>query len=106
MSGPEFEWSAVEVALRAFISSVVRSELKLTKANPRHDEYLSTADAAQIARVTPGTVRRWVRGKQLAKHGTGPRVRIKRVDLESYLRGEVVESPGERAIRRFGRPRP
>lgn len=88
--------------LRAFITSVVRAELKLTTAAPANDEYLSTADAAKIARVTPGTVRRWVRGKELTRHGTGSRVRIKRTELERYLAGEVDAGPEDRARRRFG----
>lgn len=66
--------------LRAFIADVVRAEMKLSTAAPANDEYLSTADAAKIARVTPGTVRRWVRAKELSRHGTGGRVRIKRAE--------------------------
>ncbi len=87
--------------LRAFIADVVRSELKLS-TKPANDEYLSTADAARIARVTPGTVRRWVRAKVLAKCGTGSRVRIKRDELERYLAGDETVSPEDRARRRFG----
>ena len=87
--------------LRAFIAEVVREEMKQLK--PANDEYLSTADAARIARVTPGTVRRWVREKELTKHGKGPRVRIRRDELEQYLAGEsVAASPEDRARRRFG----
>lgn len=89
--------------LRAFIADVVRSELKLTSAKPANDEYLSTADAALIARVTPGTIRRWVREKTLTKHGKGARVRIRRDELEEYLSGTTVAaSPEDRARRRFG----
>lgn len=88
--------------LRAFIADVVRAEMKLSTAAPANDEYLSTADAAKIARVTPGTVRRWVRAKELARHGTGSRVRIKRAELERYLAGEEQASPEDRARRRFG----
>lgn len=87
--------------LRAFIADVVRSELKLTTSKPANDEYLSTADAAQIARVTPGTIRRWVRAKQLTKHGAG-RVRIRRDELERYLSGDPAAGPEDRARRRFG----
>jgi excisionase family DNA binding protein len=88
--------------LRAFIASVVRAELKSFATKPANDEYLSTAEAAQIARVTSGTIRRWVRSKQLTKHGTGSRVRIRRDELERYLSGEAEASPEERARRRFG----
>ncbi len=89
--------------LRAFIADVVRSELKLSNSKPANDEYLSTADAAHIAKVTPGTIRRWVRGKLLTKHGSSSRVRIRRDELERYLAGEVEAlSPEQRATRRFG----
>jgi len=89
--------------LRSFIASVVRDEMKLT-TKPANDEYLSTADAAQIARVTPGTVRRWVREKVLTKHGRGARVRIRRDELEEYLSGteEAAATPADRARKRFG----
>lgn len=88
--------------LRLFIAGIVRDELTHRDPKPASDEYLSTADAAQIARVTPGTVRRWVRARQIARHGTGPRVRIRRDELERYLAGEQQASPEDRAKRRFG----
>jgi excisionase family DNA binding protein len=87
--------------LRQFIADVVRAELGKTP-KPANDEYLSTAEAAQIARVTTGTVRRWVRARQLTKHGTGARVRIRRDELERYLAGEAVAGPEDRAMKRFG----
>ncbi len=88
--------------LRAFIASVVRDEMKLT-ATPANDEYITTADAAQIARVTPGTIRRWVRDGELTKHGKGARVRVRRDELEEYLSGTSgAVGPEDRAKRRFG----
>jgi len=88
--------------LRAFIASVVRDELKSAPA-PANDEYLSTSDAAQIARVTTGTIRRWVREKTLTKYGKGARVRIRRDELEEYLSSTTVEAtPEDRARKRFG----
>lgn len=88
--------------LRLFIADVVRSELKSFSTKPANDAYLSTAEAAHIARVTTGTIRRWVRARQLTKHGTGSRVRIRRDELERYLSGEAEASPEDRARRRFG----
>lgn len=78
-------------------------ELKLLGAQPANDENISTADAATIARVTAGTVRRWVRKKVLKKHGAGARVRIRRDELEQYLRGadEAAPTPEDRARKRF-----
>ena len=88
--------------LRVFIAEVVRAELAHRDTKPANDEYISTADAAEIARVAPSTIRRWVRARQLAKHGTGPRVRIRRDELERYLAGEQEVGPEDRARKRFG----
>jgi excisionase family DNA binding protein len=88
--------------LRLLIAEVVRAEVGKLATKPANDEYISTADAARIARVTPGTIRRWVRGKQLTKHGQGARVRIRLDELERYLSGADVASAEDRAKRRFG----
>jgi excisionase family DNA binding protein len=92
----------IEETIRSLVAQAVRDELDKRGAMPSNDEYISTADAARIARVTPGTIRRWVRGKQLARHGAG-RVRIRRDELERYLSGDgETMTPEDRAKRRFG----
>lgn len=88
--------------LRQFIAGIVRDELKLATPKPANDEYLTTAEAALFAHVTPGTIRRWVCAGKLTKHGTGARMRISRDELERYLAGDAVASPEDRARRRFG----
>ncbi len=88
-------------ALQQLIAQTVRDELAKMHTQPP-DEYLSTADAAQIARVTTGTIRRWVRDRELTKHGKGARVRIRRDELEQYLSGAGEAGPEDRAKRRFG----
>lgn len=93
--------------LEQIIRSIVRDEL--AKAKPANDatEYLSVAEAAQLARVSSGTVRRWVRTGELTRHEAGARVLVRRDELERFLACEVVPidvklSPEERARRRFG----
>ena len=93
--------------LESMVRAIVRDELAKTKpANEQH-EYLSVAEAAAFARVTPGTIRRWVRAGELTRHEAGARVRVRRDELEKFLACEVVPidsklSPEERAHRRFG----
>lgn len=92
--------------IEQLIRSLIRDEL--AKAKPANDtEYLSTTEAARLASVTPGTIRRWVRSGELTRHEAGARVRIRRDELERLMRCEVVPidinlSPRERARRRFG----
>ena len=69
--------------LRAFIASVVRDEIGKT-AEP--EEYLSTFAAAEVAKVAPGTIRRWVKSGRLREHRAGRLMRIRRTDLERLLR--------------------
>ena len=94
--------------LEELVRKIVRDEL--AKAKPANDApsvYLSIAEAATHARVTPGTVRRWVRHGELTRHEAGARVLVRRDELERLLACEVVPidknlSPEERAKRRFG----
>lgn len=93
--------------LEQAIRRIVREEL--AKQKPANDEsgYLSVAEAAAFARVSPGTVRRWVRRGELTRHEAGARVLVKRDELEKFLACDVVPidahlSPEERARRRFG----
>ena len=91
----------VRDALASFIDERIAAALsKLSR--PANDEYLTTRAAADVARVTPGTVRRWIRRKHLTKHVSGGRVRISRHELEKYLSGAPQnESPQDMARRRF-----
>lgn len=96
--------SDLENALRPLIAKLVAEEL--AKAKPAND-YLSVAEAADLARVSPYTIRRWVKHGALTRHEAGTRVLVKRDELEKHLACEVVPidvklSPGERARRRFG----
>ncbi|NVB81782.1 MAG: helix-turn-helix domain-containing protein [Kofleriaceae bacterium] len=95
------------MSLEDEIRRIVREEI--ARARPANDqsEYLSVAEAAKHARVSAGTIRKWVRNRELTRHEAGARVLVKRDELEKLLACEVVAidahlSPEERARRRFG----
>jgi excisionase family DNA binding protein len=94
------------MTLEREIERIVRRVLAERDIKPANDSPLmSVAEAAAFARVSPGTVRRWVRRGELTKHEAGARVLVKRDELESFLaRGSrhVELSPEEQARRRFG----
>jgi len=95
--------------LEQLVRAIVREEIAAAKEQAREQpsDYLSVAEAAAFARVTPGTIRRWVRAGELTRHEAGSRVRVGRDQLERLLACDVVPiekhlSPEERARRRFG----
>lgn len=94
--------------LEQLVRAIVRDELsKAAPANDLPEVFMSIAEAAAHARVSPGTVRRWVRRGELTRFEAGARVLVKRDELELFLSCEIVSidahlSPRERARRRFG----
>lgn len=88
----------VELAdhLRSWISGIVREEVAraLSEAT-RVTEYLSTSEAAEFARVTQDTIRRWVREGRLESCGAGRQICVSRAELEKLMR------PGKRVARRM-----
>lgn len=93
--------------IEQMIRAIVREELAAYTSPEQRPDYLSVAEAAAHARVTPGTIRRWVRAGELTRHEAGSRVRVRRDELEQLLTSDVVPidknlSPEERARRRFG----
>jgi excisionase family DNA binding protein len=48
-------------------------------------EYLTAAEAGDLARVREETVRRWVRGGDLPGHYAGRKLLVRRDELERYL---------------------
>jgi excisionase family DNA binding protein len=87
----------LDVALRAMIIEVVRDvvkeEIGRAVAKTSSDEYLSPAEAARIASVAPGTIRRWMREGRIATHRAGRSVRVRRTDLVVFLRAERKPAP-------------
>jgi excisionase family DNA binding protein len=53
----------------------------------RGREYLTTADAARLLRVSPGTVHRWAREGRIPTVTIDGRRRFRREDLEAVARG-------------------
>lgn len=102
--------SELERALEPVIERILAKLLAQRDMKPDNDasnEYLSTEEAAAFARVSQGTIRKWVRKGELTRHEAGSRVRVKRDELERYMRCKVVPidinlTPEERARRRFG----
>jgi excisionase family DNA binding protein len=99
----------IEAGLRALVLELVRVEVKeQVRAALRPDEFLSPKHAAQIADVTPQTIRRWVEKKKLKRYGDGPRiVRVSRLELEAHMAKRDVAnseqlSPEELAEKMFG----
>lgn len=87
-----------EPALRAELQRV------LAAAKPDHDEMLTTHEAADIARVAVGSVRRWVRQGRLQRHRVGRTLRVSRIELECMMRDPGPErelTPEEQADRDF-----
>lgn len=87
----------MQAALRDMIREIVREELKAIPDDKPTAEYVSTAEAAEIAGVTPGTIRRWKDEGKLTPAGAGRELR--------FLRTEVLARM-ERANRANARARP
>lgn len=85
---------SIESGLRALIAEVVRDELSRALADrDRPDQYLSPRRAAQIADVAPGTIRRWIREGRIAASSAGRAIRVRRSELETFLRSERRAAP-------------
>lgn len=77
----------LDQALRETIRKIVREEVEAALADiATPTEFLSTGEAAELARVAPGTIRRWIREHRLEQHRAGREVRVKRADVEQLLR--------------------
>jgi excisionase family DNA binding protein len=84
----------------------LRAELQrvLVGASPGRDEMLTTHEAADLARVAVGSVRRWVRQGRLQRHRVGRTLRVSRVELECLMRDPGPDrelTPEEQADRDF-----
>lgn len=75
-----------ERALRAVIADVVRRVLREERAPPPAGaEYLSVADAARVAAVTPQTIRAWMTAGRLRRYRAGRELRVRRTELDELL---------------------
>jgi excisionase family DNA binding protein len=78
--------------LRELVKSMVHDEVaRVLVERDRATEYLSTAEAAERARVTTRTIRRWIDDKRLAACRAGREIRVRASDLDALLRGGDAE---------------
>ncbi len=94
-----------EDLLRDVVRGVVREELHAAlqaqarrnapgEADDEGEGYMSLAQAARLAAVAPGTIRRWIRERRLKASRAGRVFRIRRRELERFL-----AAPAESVIR-------
>jgi len=58
---------------------------------PIDDGYLTTAEAADWARVNPATVRQWVNKGHLTRHRAGREFRVSKTELRAFLKCQTSE---------------
>lgn len=92
--------------LRAWIADIVRTELKVQLAgivpSPKvpPSPFMTVKEAGEYARVSPATIRKWIRDGRLEAHGAGRELRVRVDDLIDALR-----SPQRRRAPRAGKVR-
>ena len=90
-----------ETKLRALVRDEVRCVIREELAS-NTSEFLSVADAARAASVSPQTIRKWMSEGKLPRHAAGRVLRIRRTDLEKCLTTRApspsTESPEELAL--------
>lgn len=67
------------------IADIVRGIIQDVIRSPTLPTYLSTKTAAEVAGVTQGTIRRWVKAGELREYRAGADLRVRLSDLEAYL---------------------
>lgn len=89
----------LDLAFRELVRDVVREEIRaaLEKPGPppsanANGDYLSVGEAARVAGVAEGTIRSWCRQGRLVPYRAGRVYRVKRGDLEMFLRGSGVQA--------------
>lgn len=93
--------------IEELVEKAVERRIASVAAAASAKEYLTPIEAAQLAKVKPATVRRWLREGRLARHSAGGRVvRVQRGDVEKLLtchrRTPQNATPEELAQRTFG----
>jgi excisionase family DNA binding protein len=91
--------------LRALVREEVRAEIRKVLDQAQSPEYLTTSTAADFAKLSEATIRRWVRRGKLASFRAGRELRVLRSDLERVLKDDAAndsgDSPELRAARDF-----
>lgn len=92
--------------LKQWLRQVVRDEVRAVLAeNAQGGEYLTTREAARLAKVVPATIRRWVSEGDLDCLNAGRVMRVRRADLDRLMsrqRSGQQPSPEVLAMRDFG----
>jgi excisionase family DNA binding protein len=112
MSDPADHALAAATGLRALVAELVEAAVARALDKLRQpDQYLSTRQAAELAGVAQGTIRRWIRAGRLRAAGAGRLVRVRRADVEALLRSGGTRAraaadmtPEQLAAARFGGP--
>lgn len=84
----------LEAQIAEAVRLVVREELRAALAEARGPEVISTEEAAELAHVTPKTVREWIRTGALAATRRGRKHAVRRDALMAYLAGHAAGTPG------------
>ena len=58
---------------------------------PPPEEWLSVEDVARTLRMDEGTVRKWIRRKELRAYKFGRDYRIRRDDFDKFVRDRVTD---------------
>lgn len=94
--------------LRVWIAEAVQEALRTERERTVLQEYLSTRQAASLANVSQGTIRRWIRDGRLEAKGAGRELRVEHEKLMALMnegrrrRSEAPESPEAHAMRLLG----
>ncbi len=87
----------IDAAFRELLRDVVRREIRDALSDraqaPEASEYLSVGAAADLAGVAQGTIRMWIRSGHLVPYRAGRVYRVRRCDLEAFLRSGGHEVP-------------
>jgi excisionase family DNA binding protein len=100
-----FNETELREIIRDEIRTVIRQELGHKPAAT--GDYVSVAEAAQIASVSPQTIRVWTKAGKLRGYNAGRVLRVRRQELEDFLAAGPSPattndlSPKELADRRF-----
>lgn len=92
----------IDGALRGLLSEVLRPieerlkriESSLEGRIEGGEPFLTITEVAVLAKVDPGTVRRWIREGKLASFKAGRALRIRRADLEQFMSRAVPDADG------------
>jgi excisionase family DNA binding protein len=102
---------AIEDTLRALIREELLAlkqdllvELRPTPAaGDQTPEYLTTEEAAELARVTPATIREWIKIGALRERRAGQKLLIKSSELHAHLAGDLAPDEDLVAARELAR---